>query len=291
MDHSQFRVAPGKKLRLDDFDPASTASFKEKEDASRKLQDDIVTMAQLQEILYAQNQFSLLIIFQAMDAAGKDGVIKHVMSGLNPQGCRVHSFKSPSTEELNHDFLWRCSNALPERGSIGIFNRSYYEEVLIVRVHPELLERQKLPPGTTLKNLWNSRFDEINSFERHLTDSGTIVLKFFLHLSREEQKRRFIERIENAEKNWKLSTADAAERKFWNKYMNAYEDALQHTSTSWAPWYVIPADHKWFTRTAVADIVLKTLKALKPSYPTTSKDRKKELTEIRRRLEGEGGKQ
>ena len=287
MDITKFTVPPGKKSPLDKFDPAFTGTFKKKEDALTTLQGDIASIAAFQDILYAQNQYSILIIFQAMDAAGKDGAIKHVMSGLNPQGCQVRSFKAPSSEELDHDFLWRCSKALPERGQIGIFNRSYYEEVLIVRVHAELLEGERLPAGTAPKDTWKMRYDEINNFERYLVRNGTIVLKFFLHISKEEQKRRFLERIEKPEKNWKFSPSDVKERKYWDEYMKAYADAFQHTSTQWAPWYVIPADHKWFTRVAIADVLLKTMKSLKLSYPATSRERKKELLEVKRQLEME----
>jgi PPK2 family polyphosphate:nucleotide phosphotransferase len=261
--------------------------FKKKEDALKKLQGDVNSIATLQDILYAQDQYALLVIFQAMDAAGKDGAIKHVMSGLNPQGCQVYSFKAPSAEELDHDYLWRCMKALPERGRIGIFNRSYYEEVLVVRVHPELLEKEKLPARVQGKEFWKNRYEDINNFEHYLAGNGVIVLKFFLNVSKEEQKRRFLERIEVPEKNWKFSIADANERQRWDEYMEAYEDALRNTSTKWAPWYVIPADHKWFTRVAVADILLRSLKSLNLKYPKVSSDRKAELQKIRSQLEKE----
>ena len=287
MDHKPFIVRPGKKVRLDDFDPGFTSTFKKKENALKKLQGDISSIADLQDILYAQDQYALLLIFQAMDAAGKDGAIKHVMSGLNPQGCQVYSFKAPSAEELDHDFLWRCTRALPERGRIGIFNRSYYEEVLVVRVHPELLARQKLPALPQGKKLWEKRFEEINNFEHYLVRNGIVVLKFFLNVSKQEQKKRFLERIEEPEKNWKFSVSDASERKHWNEYVRAYEQMLEHTSTSWAPWHVIPADHKWFTRIAVADVLLKTLKSLNLKYPVVSEERKTELLKIRHALDRE----
>ena len=287
MDHNAFIVPSDKKFKLKKYDPAYTAVFKKKEDALKKLQDDVDSIASYQDILYAQDQYALLVIFQAMDAAGKDGAIKHVMSGLNPQGCQVYNFKTPSAEDLDHDFLWRCVKALPERGTIGIFNRSYYEEVLIVRVHPELVENEKLPTKLDGKEFWKHRYEEINDFERHLVRNGVVVLKFFLNLTKDEQKRRFLERIEKPDKNWKFSIADANEREHWDEYMNAYENMLQHTSTKWAPWYVIPADHKWFTRIAVADVLVKTLKSLDLKYPVVSKERKAELQKIRRQLEKE----
>ena len=287
MDHRAFIPHTGKKFGLNQFDPKFTASFKRKEDALKKLEEDIASIASFQDILYAQDRYALLLIFQAMDAAGKDGAIKHVMSGINPQGCQVFSFKAPSTEDLDHDYLWRCVKSLPERGRIGIFNRSYYEEVLVVRVHPELLEKEKLPIRLEGKKIWNKRFDEINEFEHHLVRNGTRVLKFFLNVSKDEQKRRFLERIDQPEKNWKFSIADANERMHWREYMDAYEDMLHHTSTAWAPWHIIPADHKWFTRVAVADILLKTLKSLHLKYPHVSKERKAELEKIKRQLEQE----
>ena len=290
MDHKSFIVPAGKKVRLSEYDPASTGSFKKKEDAVKKLEEGIASIAELQDILNAQDQYALLLIFQAMDAAGKDGAIKHVMSGINPQGCQVYSFKAPSAEELDHDYLWRCTKALPERGRIGIFNRSYYEEVLVVRVHPEFLEGEKLPMKADGKEFWKRRFEEINNFEHYLVKNGIIVLKFFLNVSKEEQKRRFLERIEKPEKNWKFSIADAKERQHWQEYMDAYEETLEHTSTKWAPWYVIPADHKWFTRVAVSDVLLKTLKSLNLSYPIVSKERKAELQKIRRQLQQESDK-
>jgi PPK2 family polyphosphate:nucleotide phosphotransferase len=285
---SPFLVPPDTKISLKkDYDPGYTDDYASKNDAVEKLQADIEQLAKYQDMLYAQDTYALLLIFQAMDAAGKDGTIKHVMSGVNPQGCDVSSFKAPSAEELNHDYLWRCAKRLPERGRIGIFNRSYYEEVLVVRVHPEILEEERLPPAAKRKDVWNRRFEDINDFEKYLTDNGVVILKFFLNVSKEEQKKRFLERIERAEKNWKFSASDAKERAFWDDYHDAYEDVFNHTSTAWAPWHVIPADHKWFTRLAVADIILDTLKKLKLRYPTVNKERKRELLQARKLLEQE----
>jgi PPK2 family polyphosphate:nucleotide phosphotransferase len=285
---SSFLVPPGDKISLKkDFDPAYTDDYPSKKEAAKKLQADIQRLAEYQDMLYAQNTYALLLIFQAMDAAGKDGTIKHVMSGVNPQGCDVSSFKAPSTEELNHDYLWRCAKRLPERGRIGIFNRSYYEEVLVARVHPEILSAERLPPAVQHKHIWSRRFEAINNFEKYISDNGVVVLKFFLNVSKEEQKRRFLERIDRPEKNWKFSASDAKERAFWDDYQNAYEDMFNHTSTDWAPWHVIPADHKWFTRLAVADIVLEALKKLKLRYPKVSKERLAGLREAREVLEEE----
>lgn len=285
-----FIVPPGnKKISLKrGYDPRYTAEFVTKEDGAQILQRDVQLLAEYQDKLYAQNTHALLIILQAMDAAGKDGTIKHVMSGLNPQGCDVHSFKAPSAEELNHDYLWRNFRALPERGRIGIFNRSYYEEVLVARVHPEILERQQLPPELKKdKDFWRRRFGEINNFERYLVDNGIILLKFFLHLSKNEQKKRFLERIEQPEKNWKFSASDAKERALWKDYMAAYEDMLSHTSTEWAPWHVIPADNKWFTHLAVAAAIVTKMKEIDPQYPMVTEEHKKELLEAKRMLEKE----
>ena len=287
MNHDQFLVPPDKKIKLEDYDPDDTGPFKQKEDAVAKLQDDIEQLAELQDVLYAQNTYAILLIFQAMDAAGKDGTIKHVMSGVNPQGCQVFSFKAPSSEELDHDYLWRCMKALPERGRIGIFNRSYYEEVLVAKVHPEIIQRQQLPEETKNDDLWKRRYEEIKSFEEYLSHNGVVILKFFLNVSKKEQKERFLERLNNPDKNWKFSLADAKERGFWESYMEAYEDMLNHTSTGHAPWYVIPADHKWFTRTAVADIIVKTLKSLDLKYPTVSADHRSELQAAKEMLEKE----
>jgi PPK2 family polyphosphate:nucleotide phosphotransferase len=289
------RVKPGKKFRLKDYDPgwAQTKEMKElgkdavKERAKQVLEETATELADAQELLYADNRYSVLVILQAMDAAGKDGTIKHVMSGVNPQGCQVYSFKKPSAEELAHPFLWRCTRCLPERGRIGIFNRSYYEEVLVVKVHPELLEAQKLPPGKRGNSLWQKRYDDINAFEHHLVRNGTVILKFFLNVSKEEQKRRFMERLERPEKHWKFSPSDLAERGFWEEYMQAYEDALEATSTAWAPWYVIPADHKWGTRALVADILTNAIGELPLQYPVVTEAQHKVLEEARLQLSQE----
>lgn len=282
-----FRVPTKKKIRLRDYDPDDTGGFRKKEEAARKLEGGIEKLADLQEVLYAQNMYGLLIIIQAMDAAGKDGVVKHVMSGVNPQGCQVYSFKSPSAEELDHDYLWRCMQRVPERGRIGIFNRSYYEEVLIVKVHPEYLERQHLPRQSITRDLWKNRYEEINNAERYLVRNGIHVLKFFLNVSRKEQKKRFLERLEQPEKNWKFSLDDLKTRADWDKYMTAYEDMLNHTSTEWAPWHIIPADRKWFTRVAVADIIVKKLKSLDLKYPVTTPEQRQELLKAKELLQNE----
>lgn len=283
----RFTVSPGKRFRFEDHDPAFTGRFREKSEAEEKLRKDIARLARLQDVLYAQNRYAVLLVFQAMDAAGKDGTVKHVMSGVNPQGCQVYSFKAPSAEELDHDFLWRCHKALPERGRIGIFNRSYYEEVLVVRVHPRILESQNLPPRPSGDTLWKRRFEDINHFERYLANNGVVILKFFLNLSRAEQKRRFLERIDTPEKNWKFSGSDVAERSHWNDYMAAYADVFSRTSTPWAPWYVIPADNKWFTRLAVADIIVRRLKKLDLHYPQPTDEHRASLLEARELLERE----
>ena len=284
-----FRVDHGKAFRLKDFDPTDTcdfaASHKEKAKAEELLARHIATTADLQEKLYAQDQWALLLIFQAMDAAGKDGVIKHVMSGVNPQGCQVHSFKQPSPEELNHDFLWRTTKVLPERGQIGIFNRSYYEEVLVVRVHQEFLAKQHLPSRLVTKNIWKERFEDIRHLESYLTRNGIVIRKFFLNVSKEAQRERFLERLEEPEKNWKFSDADVQERKYWNDYMDAYEDMIRHTATPEAPWYVVPADHKWFTHLTVSSVINQTLEELKVAFPTVDPARRKELNAARAGLE------
>lgn len=281
-----FRVADGKNFRLEKIAPDDTLWFK-REDKSRvaeALEEGIQALAAFQDKLYAHNRWALLLIFQAMDAAGKDSAIKHVMSGVNPQGCQVTSFKEPSAEELDHDYLWRCFQHLPNRGHIGIFNRSYYEETLVVRVHPELLEKQRLPDELVTKRIWEERFREIRGFERYLTRNGIVVRKFFLHVSKEEQKRRFLERIEKPEKNWKFSSADVQERRFWRQYMEAYEDMIRHTATPEAPWYVVPANHKWFTRAVVAAAVIETLASLELAYPDVDKDKRKELVAAKQAL-------
>ena len=285
-DHDRFRVAPDKKFRLADHDPDDTGRFDNKEDGRRHLAKGLERLRELQERLYAQDEWSLLLIFQAMDAAGKDSVIEHVMSGVNPQGCQVYSFKAPSSEELDHDFLWRTARCLPERGRIGVFNRSHYEEVLVVRVHPSILERQKLPARLVSKDIWKERFQDIRSFERHLARNGTAVRKFFLNVSREEQRKRFLARLDEPEKNWKFAAADVEERQHWDDYMKCYQDALEATSTEQAPWYVIPADHKWFTRLAVADVIVEALEEMDPQFPTVSAAQREELARARALLEG-----
>ncbi|MEB3215109.1 MAG: polyphosphate kinase 2 family protein [Nostocales cyanobacterium 94392] len=288
MNHDPFIVPPGSTICLKkDYDTTFTGDFYDKGDAKIKLQQDIERLAKYQNILYAQNTYALLVIFQAMDAAGKDSTIKYVMSGVNPQGCQVFSFKQPSSEELDHDYLWRSVKALPERGRIGIFNRSYYEEVLVARVHPELLKKQQLPKSVMGNHIWKQRFEEINNFEKYLTNNGIIILKFFLNVSKKEQKKRFMKRIELPEKNWKFSTSDVKERAFWDDYMSAYEDAFSHTSTEWAPWHIIPADHKWFTRIAVADIICSRLKELKLSYPIPTEQHQQDILKAKEILEAE----
>jgi PPK2 family polyphosphate:nucleotide phosphotransferase len=284
-----FRVEHGKSFRLKDFDPAETLGFdsknKDKAKAEDLLQRQIALTADLQEKLYAQDQWALLLIFQAMDAAGKDGVIKHVMSGVNPQGCQVYSFKQPSSEELNHDFLWRTNRCLPERGHIGIFNRSYYEEVLVVRVHQEFLAKEHLPPQVVGKGIWKERFEDIRNLESYLSRNGIIVRKFFLNVSKEQQRQRFLSRLEAPEKNWKFSDADVRERECWSDYMKAYDDMIAHTATPEAPWYVVPADHKWFMHLAVSSVIIETLEGLHLSFPTVDKARRKELAVARTRME------
>ena len=281
-------VPPGKKINLKkDYDPSDTGGLVKKKEAQKLLADGILQLAEQQNKLYAQNNYALLIVLQAMDAAGKDGVIKHVMSGVNPQGVQVTSFKAPSAEELDQTYLWRNFKALPERGNIGIFNRSYYEEVLVARVHPEILEHQQLPPHLKDKGIWKRRFQEINNFEEYLVNNGTIVLKFFLNVSKKAQKERFLERIDRPEKNWKFSSADAKERQRWDDYQAAYEDVLNHTSTKHAPWYVIPADHKWFSRLAVGAVILQTMRDLKLAYPTIGETQKQELLKAKEVLESE----
>jgi PPK2 family polyphosphate:nucleotide phosphotransferase len=281
-----FRVTDGDRFRLKAFDPGDTLGFKseDKPRAREALAAGVQALAQLQDMLYAQDQWAVLLIFQAMDAAGKDGAIKHVMSGVNPQGCQVHSFKSPSAEDLDHDYLWRCFKVLPNRGNIGIFNRSYYEETLVVRVHSEFLVKQKLPRELVTRHLWKERFQDIRAFERYLTRNGIVIRKFFLHVSKQEQKRRFLERIETPEKNWKFSASDAREREHWDEYMKAYQDMIRHTATPEAPWYVVPADNKWFTRLVVAAAVIEALAGLDLHYPRVGREKLKELAAARRAL-------
>jgi len=281
-----YCVTDGKNFRLKDVDPSDTQGLKseDKPRAKEALRVGVEALAGLQDMLYAQDRWSLLVIFQAMDAAGKDGAIKHVMSGINPQGCQVFSFKSPSAEELDHDFMWRCLKQLPERGRIGIFNRSYYEETTAVRIHPEFLASQKLPSELVKKDIWDERFRDIRNFEKYLSCNGVVVRKFFLHVSKGEQKKRFLERLDNPAKNWKFSSNDANERKYWKDYMKVYEETIRNTATDYAPWYVIPADNKWFTRLAVAAAVITTLASLNLAYPTISKDKVKELESARQAL-------
>jgi PPK2 family polyphosphate:nucleotide phosphotransferase len=281
-----YCVSNGKKFRLKDVDPADTAGYtsEDKPRAKEALQNGVQALSELQEVLYAQDRWGVVLIFQAMDAAGKDGAIRHVMSGVNPQGCQVVSFKAPSSEELDHDYLWRCLRQLPERGRIGVFNRSYYEEVLAVRVHSELLKRQKLPPQVVSKDIWEKRFEDICNVEQYLSRNGTLVLKFFLHVSKNEQKKRFLERIDNTEKNWKFSTSDFAERKFWDDYMRVYEEMIRHTATRHAPWYVVPADNKWFTRIVVAAAIIDGLWSLDLEVPQVDDAKRAELQAIRAEL-------
>ncbi|HLW36380.1 MAG TPA: polyphosphate kinase 2 family protein [Chthoniobacterales bacterium] len=283
-----FRITKGKDFRLKDIDPDDTLEFNKDEHkprAEEALAMGVAALAEFQDKLYAQDKWAVLLIFQAMDAAGKDGAIKHVMSGVNPQGCQVYSFKSPSSEDLDHDFLWRCMKCLPNRGQIGIFNRSYYEEVLVVRVHRAFLEKQKLPPKLMRKNIWKDRFEDIRNFEQYLTRNGVIVRKFFLHVSKKEQKRRFLERIDNPVKNWKFSSNDAAERDYWDDYMKAYEEMIQETATKDSPWYVVPADNKWFTRVVVGAAIIDALAELKLAYPKVDDRKLKELAAARQKLE------
>ena len=282
-----YCVEHGKHFRLKDIDPSDTHGLKSEFKAQAKalLEKGVKELARLQDILAAQDRWGLLVIFQAMDAAGKDGTIKHVMSGVNPQGVSVHSFKAPSQEELDHDYLWRAMKNVPERGRIGIFNRSYYEEVLVVRVHREVLEGEKLPDTLVTKSIWNDRFDDINALERYLTRNGIAVIKFFLHVSRKEQKRRFLERLDNPDKNWKFSTSDMKERQFWDEYLEAYEDMIRHTAHPHAPWYVVPADNKWFSRLVVAAAIVQALESMNLAYPKVDAEQKKELEKVKAQLE------
>ena len=283
-----FRVTKGEDFRLKDVDPANTLSFTKQADkprAKEALAMGVMALADLQEKLYAQDKWALLLIFQAMDAAGKDGAIKHVMSGINPQGCQVHSFKAPSSEDLDHDYLWRCSKVLPNRGQIGIFNRSYYEKVLVVRVHPEFLAEEKLPSQLVSRNIWEERFEDIRNFEQYLSRNGIVIRKFFLHVSKKEQKRRFLERIDDPQKNWKFSVNDVAEREYWDQYMDAYDDMIRATASKHAPWYVVPADNKWFTRVVVAAAVIEALVELDLNFPEVDEAKREELATARTKLE------
>ena len=280
-----FRITRGKGFKLKDFDPADTCGLKlDKGEAAELLAKGTSWLADEQEILYAQDRWSVLLVFQAMDAAGKDGTIKHVMSGINPQGCQVFSFKQPSAEELDHDFLWRYVKCLPERGRIGIFNRSYYEEVLVVRVHPEILHNQKLPQGSVGNRIWDERLTDIANFESYLTRQGTIILKFFLHVSRDEQRKRFMERLDTPDKSWKFSPTDVQERDYWDNYMNAFDEAIRATAAQLAPWYVVPADHKWFTRLIVAAAIVEAMENLGLSYPQVDAVKTKQLLTVRESL-------
>ncbi|MGA0997293.1 MAG: polyphosphate kinase 2 family protein [Vulcanococcus sp.] len=280
-----YRIDSGDGFRLNQIDPGDTLDLPSDKKAAREaLEQGVQMLSELQQRLYAQNKWAVLLIFQAMDAAGKDGTIKHVMSGVNPQGCQVTSFKAPSALDLDHDYLWRANQALPERGRIGIFNRSYYEETLVVRVHPELLAKQSLPPDLVGPKLWKQRFEDIRHYERYLSRNGVVVLKFFLHLSKEEQKRRFLQRLERPEKNWKFSAADIRERGFWEDYSQAYEEMIRETATAHAPWFVVPADHKWFTRLVVAAAVIERLDGLDLRYPEVSQEAKQALAQAREQL-------
>ena len=285
IDPDDFRVRPGKNVDLDEWPTRVKPMYHSQEEYETLLAEHVHKLSEQQSRLYADDSYAMLLIFQAMDAAGKDSVIKHVMSGVNPQGCEVHSFKAPSTEELDHDYMWRVARRLPERGRIGIFNRSYYEEVLVVRVHPELLTRQKLPPHLVTKRIWQDRFEDMRNFERYLTRNGVVVLKFFLNVSKDEQKRRFLGRLDEPEKHWKFSASDVAERRYWDRYMNAYEEMIRETSAPHAPWYVVPADNKWYTHLAVASAIVQTLEGLNLSYPTIDAATRRRLKTVRAELE------
>ncbi len=284
---ARYRISIGTRFRLKDVDPADPWGAKLRKIGDEMLKQGRKRLAVLQERLYAQDRRSVLLIFQAMDAAGKDSTIKHVMSGVNPQGCDVHSFKAPSSEELDHDFLWRTSRNLPRRGHIGIFNRSYYEETLVVRVHQAILKRQQLPPELVTRNIWKERFEDINAFEKYLTRQGVLVRKFFLHVSKEEQRQRFLKRLEEPEKNWKFSPADVKERAHFDNYMKAYEDTIRHTATPWAPWHVVPADRKWFTRLIVSATIIDAIESLDPRFPVVDPEVKAEFKRLKEELEKE----
>ncbi len=283
----EFRIPFGKRLRLKDYDPGYTGEYASKGDALADLEADIQKLGKLQDVLYAQDSYALLVVIQGMDASGKDSAIKNIMSGVNPQGCQVTSFKAPSAEELDHDFLWRCQKAVPARGNIGIFNRSHYEEVLVARVVPEVLRGQKLPAPVLKGDIWKNRFEDIVNYERYLANNGIVILKFYLNVSRKEQKKRFLQRIDQPDKNWKYSPEDVAKRKDWKAYREAYEDMLGRTSKPWAPWYIIPADNKWFSRVVIAHVMVKTLEGLKLRYPELSPAQKKGLASAKRTLAGD----
>jgi PPK2 family polyphosphate:nucleotide phosphotransferase len=280
-----YCVTKGQSFRLKDCDTADTGGVKSKKHAEKLLEQSSTIVSQMQELLFAQDSWALLLIFQGMDAAGKDGAIKHVMSGVNPQGCDVFAFKQPTHEELDHDFLWRCHKVIPERGKIGIFNRSYYEEVLVVRVHPEVLGAERLPKQLVTKHIWDERYEDINNFERYIARNGVVIRKFLLHISKEEQKKRFLSRLEDPEKNWKFELADVRERSYWKDYLEAYEEVIQNTAEKHAPWYVVPADNKWYARLVVASAIVEALHGLDLRYPEADKAKKKELDEIREHLE------
>ena len=282
----RFRIRPDRRLHLRRFDPAETSPFGSKAEALDRMAEDLDRLSTLQELLYAENRFAALVVLQGMDASGKDSAVKHVMSGMNPQGTNVVSFKAPSTEELDHNFLWRIGRALPARGHIGVFNRSHYEEVLVARVHPEIFDRERLPADLVTKNIWHERFEDIRAFERHLTRNGTVVRKFFLHASKDEQRQRFLKRLDDPAKNWKFSLADVRERDRWNDYMRAYEDMLAATSTDDAPWYVVPADHKWFAHLLFAQVIVETLQSLDLAWPKPTPAQQRELAAARRQLGG-----
>ena len=284
---ARYRIANGARFRLKDIDPADSWGKRLKPISDQMMKQGCKRMSGLQERLYAQDRWSVLLIFQAMDAAGKDGTIKHVMSGVNPQGCEVHPFKAPSSEELDHDFLWRTTRLLPRRGHIGIFNRSYYEETLVVRVHQNILARQQLPRELVTKDIWRERFEDINAFERYLSRQGVLIRKFFLHVSKDEQRERFLMRLEKPEKHWKFSPADVGERAHFTEYMNAYEDMIRHTATEWAPWYVVPADRKWFTRIVVSSVIIDAIQSLDPRFPEVDPALRAEFAKVRAALEAE----
>ena len=286
---ARYRISSGSRFRLSDIDPRDPWGKRLKPISDQMLKQSCKRMAGLQERLYAQDRWSILLIFQAMDAAGKDGTIKHVMSGVNPQGCDVHAFKAPSSEELDHDFLWRTTRRLPRRGHIGIFNRSYYEETLVVRVHQNILAKQQLPSELVTKNIWRERFEDINAYERYLSRQGVLVRKFFLHVSKDEQRKRFLERLEKPEKHWKFSPADVGERSHFASYMSAYEDMIRHTSTEWAPWHVVPADRKWFTRLVVSATIIDAIQSIDPRFPEVDPTVRAEFKKVREQLESEGG--
>ncbi len=285
---TRYRITDGSKFRLKDFDPSDTNGLKSKHSAGAALKKGVERLAMLQERLYAQDRWSVLLIFQALDAAGKDGAIKHVMSGVNPRGCEVHDFKAPSSEELDHDFLWRTSRQLPRRGHVGVFNRSYYEETLVVRIHPEILRGQKLPTTLVTKNLWKERYEDINAFERYLSRQGMVIRKFFLYVSKEEQRRRFLDRLEQPQKAWKFSLGDVKEREHFDDYLRAYEDLIRATATEWAPWYVIPADRKWFARLVISNVVIETIESLDPTFPKVDPTLRDDFRVAKALLEGEG---